>query len=115
MKTLTTAVCHKAKKVGEVDVPVYESMEELIAGETQESILAMFNKANKIRIQGNERAKHAEGRTGKTKLRTLAFNLLTSDEVAKFAGDFAALQAFLDGADMQARVKEYIETGGTVD
>jgi hypothetical protein len=45
----------------------------------------------------------------------LAFNLLTSDEVAKFAGDFAALQAFLDGADMQARVKEYIETGGTVD
>ena len=96
----------KQVKVGEVTVQIYETVDELIANEKPEVILGMFNKANVIRLQGNERAKHQDKVTGKTKRRGLAYNLLSTTELAEHAGDFAGLQAFLDSDAMQARVDE---------
>lgn len=111
MRTITTDVNHKGRKVGSVDIPVYESIEELLDAESPEMILAMFNKANKIRIQGNERAKHTDARVGKQRRRALAYKLISTEELANYAGDFMALQAFLDSPEIQARVDQAIEKG----
>lgn len=108
MRTELASVAHKGRKVGETEVVIYDSLEELIANEKPEQILNLFNKANKIRLQANERAKHAEGKASKTKLRTVAFNLLTPEEIARYAGNFEALQTFLDSEEMQERVKQAI-------
>ena len=94
----------KQVKVGEITCDIYENIDELIANVKPETILGLFNKANVIRLQGNERAKHQEARAGKTKRRGLAYNLLSQDELVRFAGDFAGLQEFLDSDEMQARV-----------
>ena len=102
----TVPVSHKGNKVADINVPVYENVDELMAAESVEKILSMFNKANIIRMQANERSKHTEGKMGKMKTRGLAFKLLTPDEISQFAGDFAALNTFLDSEDMANRVKE---------
>lgn len=94
----------KQVKVGEVACPIYESIEELTANVAAETILGLFNKANVIRLQGNERAKHQDAKAGKTARRGDAFKLLSSKELVQFAGRFMELQAFLDGDEMQARV-----------
>lgn len=94
----------KQVKVGEVTCPIYENMDELTANVKAETILGLFNKANVIRLQGNERAKHQDKAAGKTKRRGLAYNLLSPEELGQYAGRFAELQEFLDGAEMQARV-----------
>ena len=109
MKTEVTAVAHKGQKVGEVSVVIYESIAELTANETESQILNLFNKMNKIRIQANERVKHAEGRIGKQKVRSMAFNLLTPDEISQYAGNFDALQKFLDSDEMSERVKSQMK------
>jgi len=106
MRTVTKAVHHKGRHVGDVDVPVYETVDELIAAESEQTILNMFNKQNAIRLQANERAKHTEGRMGKQKRRELAFNLLSADEIAQFSGNMAGLQEYLDSEEMQRRVAE---------
>lgn len=108
MKETTQKVRHKSEVVGEVTVPVYETMEELMEKESAERILSMFNKQNCVRIAGNERAKHTEGRAGKKKRAQIAFNLLTSEELAAATGDYDALQALLESEDVQARVDEYL-------
>ena len=105
----TTKIVDGAKKqvkVGEVTVNIYESIDELTANVKPETILGLFNKANTIRLQGNERAKHQDAKAGKTKRRGLAYNLLSSEELGEYAGDFAGLQAFLDSEEMQVRVNE---------
>jgi len=94
----------KQVKVGEITCDIYENIDELIANVKPETILGLFNKANVIRLQGNERAKHQEARAGKTKRRGLAYNLLSSEELGQYAGKFAELQEFLDSDEMQARV-----------
>ncbi len=94
----------KQVKVGEVTCPIYESVDELVANVQAETLLGLFNKANVIRLQGNERAKHQDAKAGKTKRRGLAYNLLSQDELIKYAGNFAGLQDYLDSDEMQARV-----------
>lgn len=110
MKELPKKVMHKQTVVGEVTVPVYETLSELTENEIEERILSMFNKQNAVRIMGNERAKHAIGRAGKKKRMGIAFNLLDSEELATVAGDFDALQGLLESKDVQARVDEYLST-----
>lgn len=112
MKTVSKAVkltdptTKKLKQVSSVDVPVYENVDELISLETEERILGMFNKQNAIRMQGNERAKFQTHRAGKQARRSAAFNLLSADEIAEFAGRAAELQAHLDSDEMQQRVDD---------
>lgn len=104
MKSDLTKVMHKKEVVGEIDVPVYENLTELMENETEAQIVTLFNKMNKIRLQAAERVKHTEGRIGKGKARASAFNLLTTEEIVRYAGKFEDLQKFLDSEEMQARV-----------
>lgn len=102
----------KLKEVARVDCPVYENLEELMAKEKPDIILGLFNKANAIRIQGNERAKHQPARAGKTAMRAQAFNLLSPKEIAKFAGNFKDLQTFLDSDEMTKRLEAATKATG---
>ena len=99
----------KQVKVGEVTCPIYETVDELIANVPPETILSLFNKANVIRLQGNERAKHQDKAAGKTKRRGIAYDhCLTTEELAKYQGKWGELQDFLDSPEMAARVDAYI-------
>ena len=93
-----------AKEVGVVDVPIYDTIDELIENETEEKILACFNQQNCIRIMGNERAKHTPGRVGKSVRMNVAFSVLTIEELTSVAGDPIALKTLLLSAEIQARV-----------
>ena len=94
------------KIVAQVEVPVYETIDELIAEVDSARILAMFNKQNCIRIQGNERAKFQPKRMGKVALLDAAFNNLTAEECNNFAGNAVGLRAFLESDEIQARVSQ---------
>ena len=112
MKEEISKVSHKSKVVGEVTVIVYETVDELLANEAPDRILAMFNKQNKIRIQANERSKHSESKGGKSKRKEIAYNLLTTQEITQYAGKWDALQDFLVSPEMSARVDEELGITG---
>ena len=106
------------KVVGVVEVPEYENVDELIATESSERILSMFNKQNKIRIMGNERAKHQVGRIGKNKRFEIGFELLFNEDVEGFDDievvrencikSMEVLRETINGAVMQAAINAYI-------
>lgn len=99
----------KQVTVGTVTCPIYENVDELIANVEPATILGLFNKANVIRLQGNERAKHQDKAAGKTKRRGIAYdNCITTEELASYAGQWTALQTFLDSDEMNARVDAHI-------
>lgn len=106
MKLVTSIVRHKGVQVAVIEVPEYDTLAEIqAAGKTEAEIVDFYNKSNKIALQGAERNKHAEGRASKKQLKKIAFNLLTTDEIARFKGDFDALDAFLGSAEMIERVR----------
>ncbi|MAE81540.1 MAG: hypothetical protein CMB80_02300 [Flammeovirgaceae bacterium] len=95
----------KGIEVGKVDIPVFESLEEIIEnGIDETAIIKKFNKMNKIDIMNAERNKHREGKVGKQKRNRIAFNLLTTEEAQRFIGNYDGLQAFLESPEMQKRV-----------
>ncbi len=104
MKTETKKVRHKSQVVCEVDVPIYESVDEIINSEPPERIVSVFNNGNHVRIMGNERAKFSGTRTGKKKRTQMAFNTLTVEELMACAQDSAALEKLLESEEIQARV-----------
>lgn len=108
MQTERKKVMHKGQHVGDVDVPVYETIDELLASEENSRILSMFNKQNRIRIMGNERVKHTGERAGKKKRARIAFSVLTDEELASVARDYSALEILLNSEDVQARVDEQL-------
>ncbi len=108
MKTELKKVRHAGEVVGTVDIPVYGNMEELVDNETDERILNMFNKQNAVRIMGNERAKHTPTVMGKGKLWDMAFNTLTPEEAASYAGKVDELKEFLEGDVIAERVKKLL-------
>lgn len=102
MRKEVKEVKHKGKVVGSVEVPIYESIEELTKSVDAAMVLDLFNKQNVIRLQGIERNKHTTPTAGKEARRMLAFNLIFSKDpkaLTKFAGP--------DGAQ---RMKEYLES-----
>ena len=109
MKETRKPVRTKGKIVSEVDVPVYDSVEEIINSEPSERIVAVFNNGNAVRIMGNERAKFSGVRTGKKKRMQIAFGLLTTEEMMSVAGDGAALESLLESDEIQARVTVHLE------
>ncbi len=104
----------KQVKVGEVTCPIYESVDELVANVKAETLLGLFNKANVIRLQGNERAKHQDAKAGKTKHRAAGYALIDA-QIVKFAGKFLKLQEFLDTPGMQEAAGNYIANETRVD
>ncbi len=112
MKEETRKVRHAGEVVDEVSVPVYETVDELVNAETEERVLAMFNKQNAVRIMGNVRAQHTPSRMGKGKMWDLAFNMLSPEEAASFAGNVEGLREFLESDEIAERVKKSLEEGG---
>ncbi|KKL68760.1 hypothetical protein LCGC14_2121780 [marine sediment metagenome] len=96
------------KTVGQVDVPIYESTDELIASEDEERILTMFNNANRVRIMGNERAKHQLKSVGKNKRFELGYELLTDDELRECVSSIETLKAKINSQELQDRIDAYI-------
>lgn len=104
MQQVTKSVKTKGKTVGHVEVPQYESVEELVEHECEAEIIRLFNKMKVIDEQAKLRNQFSEGRTTKKALMKAAYNLLTVDEISKFEGDFDALQRFLQSDEMKQRV-----------
>jgi len=99
----------KQVEVGTVTCPIYETVEELVANVSGETILGLFNKANVIRLQGNERAKHQDKAAGKTKRRGIAYDhCITTEELTQYVNKWTELQDYLDSPEMEARVDAYI-------
>jgi len=99
--------------VGEVVVPIYENLDELMEKESEERILSMFNKQNSVRIAGNERAKHTLARVGKNRRFEIAYNLLWDilepDEVKAVLGNIEKLKEVIASKRVQDAVDDYIE------
>ncbi len=114
MQTLTKDVCTGTprKKVGEVQVPVYENVDELVKNEDAGRILGMFNKQNAVRIMGNERAKHTMTKIGKGKRFEIAYNLLrdilTPEELGEVIGNIEKLKEVIASERVQKAVDDYI-------
>ena len=115
MKTVTKKVRTKGKVVSEIDLPVYESVDEIMGSEPADRIVAVFNNGNHVRLMGNERAKFSGTRTGKKKRLRLAFNCLTTEELMQVAGDDAKFEALLESDEIQARVDAKLQEMGAVD
>lgn len=113
MKTETRKVRTGGNVVGEVEVPVYENIDELIAAEDEATILSQFNKANAVRLQGNERAKHTLARVGKGKRFEIGFNLLPTvlDKavIEGAIGNIDAMKKLVASDEVQIAVDAYIE------
>ena len=112
MKQVLKQVRTKGKVVSETQVNVYENLDELIASEKPEQIVADFNHGSCVRIMGNERAKFAGTKTGKKLRMKLAFNMLTVDELMSVVQDSAALEALCESDKIQARIDKYLEESG---
>ncbi len=104
MKTEPSKVRHKGEVVSEIEIPIYENLDELMAAVAGEVIVEKFNKANKIDLQAAARAPFSEKKTGKARRAAIGFDLLTTDEIIKFAGNHAGLQEYLDSPEMADKI-----------
>jgi len=103
MKTVLSKVRHKGQVVAEIDIPIYETFDELMAAVAGNVIVDKFNKANKIDLQAAARSPFSE-KAGKQKRIAIAFDLLTTDEIISYVGNHAGLVQFMDSPEMQARI-----------
>lgn len=108
MKQEMKKVRHKGQVVDEIEVPIYETMDELRAGVADAVIVDLFNKANVIALQATARAPFGEKKAGKQRRTAVGFDLLTTDEIMGFAGNHAGMLAFLDTPEMQQRIDEQL-------
>ena len=104
MKTEASKVKHKSEVVAEIDIPIYENIEELLAAVGGDVIVEKFNKANKIDLQAAARSPFSEKKAGKQKRAALGFDLLTTDEIMKYVGNHAGLMLFMESPEMQIRI-----------
>lgn len=96
------------KVVGQVTIGIYETVDELVADETPERILTMFNKQNTVRIMSNERAKHQLKSVGKNKRFELGYELLNDDELRECVSSIETLKAKINSQEIQDRIDAYI-------
>ncbi len=112
MKNVMTQIKHKGVVRSEIEIPVYESFQDMLNNEEQEKILALFNKQNKIMIASNERSKFSVAKTGLKVQRQRGFEVLTTEDLAGVIGDAEALDALLLCDETQKKVREkYPELG----
>ena len=100
------------KVVGEVGIPVYDTVDELIGAEEESRIIAMFNNGNAVRIMGNERAKHTMAKVGKQRRFEIGYNLLRevfeSEELGDIIGNIEKLKGAIASEKMQTAIDAYI-------
>jgi len=104
MKTEMKKVRTGGNIVSEIEVPIYENVDEIAENEDAGRILAMFNNANVIRLMGNERAKFQPQRAGKQRRFELGYNVLTADEAMSVTGDIQALKELIESDEIQERI-----------
>ena len=117
MKNAAKSVKLKGVEVAALDVPQYETVDELINGEQkldEALILSLINRQIVTDACNTERAKHREGTPGKKKRNELAFNLLPTvefddgetwqDKLIACGGDATKLDALINSDEVQAAV-----------
>lgn len=97
MKTELCKVRTGGKVVAEINFTSMDSIAEALEnGYSEAEIIRLFNVANKIEKQAEERNKHVPARVGKEAKKLRAFNLCSADELIACAGDSAKLTALLE-------------------
>lgn len=81
MQTKESKVRTGGEVVDTIQIPIYETMDELQEHEEADRILACFNHGNAIRLQGNARAKFAVKPLTKIGRLELTFDMLQSGEL----------------------------------
>lgn len=114
MKNVVAEVRHKSNVVGNVNVPVYENIDELRANVSDAEIVKLFNKMNKIEIQAAERNKHSTEKGGKKLRKETAFAIAASDDTLRQrlqqCVTIEQLDAFLFSDELQALVDAKLGT-----
>jgi hypothetical protein len=124
MQTVTKDVKTKGKKVSEVTVETFDSIDELLSNMTETAILELVNKQRVTNALNAERQKFSDKPAGKARRRELAINLAFKDDPNKLQELFAeaiangqapadALEAYLETPEVQALVD--VELGGNAD
>jgi len=78
MKTESVEVKLKGKVVDVVDVPIYETVDELAGDIKEEEILQLINRQLRTDLCNKKRGEHRESAPGKTKRYNMAFNVFPS-------------------------------------
>ena len=108
MKTEIKKVRLGKKVVDEVEVTIYETVEEILKNEEDKNILANEYYGRKVAIMSKARALHAPKKTGKNARFWIGLESLTPEELISVAGDKAAMEDLVASDDVQARIEEKI-------
>ncbi len=92
--------------VDTVNIPVYATVNDLIASEDDTRILSCFNNGNKIRIMGNARAKHVVKPLSQAKKMWAGVAALTIEELQSVAGNEDAMKELALSDDVQSRIEQ---------
>ena len=84
----------KAKELGSVTIPVYETLDEAIADVGEGKILALYNKQSKTDIMNNFRQQYT-GKPKKDAIRAEALSRITPEEFAACGGDSTEIVALM--------------------
>jgi len=113
MHTDSVKVRTGGKVVATIEVPVYENLDDLIASEKAEVIVAKFNSQNSTDLANAERAKHRPATMGKAAKKEALMNCLTTEEfmgavqAAQEKGTKATdeLAELIESSEIQARLE----------
>ena len=108
MKSVIKNVKYDGKLVGSVNIPLYETLQELSDSESTEHILNMFNKGNTINLQRIERDKHKPASTGKQARTFIGMSLLTTEEAQACCMDPEKLKELIDSTEVQDRIDTFL-------
>lgn len=118
MKEVPTAVKSKSKKVAEIIVNQYETLQEMVDALGEDEVLSLANRQHKQDVCNTERAKYRPSTVTKKNLRRIAYSLCSKErnpelfeQLQQHQGDFEALTAFLDSlADLaKAEIENTID------
>ena len=114
MKPISKEVKLQKKVVATIEIPQYETVEEIGTAIDPKLLISMVNRMLVTDATNQERAKHRESAPGKGKQRMYAINLLPTfvfadgesgmDKLRDCAGDIEKLDALLMGEELQAAV-----------
>ena len=116
MKPIIKDVKLQKKVVATIEIPQYETVEEIAEALEAKLMISMINRMLVTDATNQERAKHRESAPGKSKMRNLGFNILPTltfadgksgmDKLVACAGDAAKLEALLTCEEVQNAVFE---------
>lgn len=112
MKTEAKVAVKSAKKVvARIDVPVYESIDELVEALGSDKVLKLANTQNKTNMKNDARAA-ATGEPSKKALEEAAWAKITPEMLAAVTGDIEGIRNLLNTAKEEVQ-KELAEKKAT--